>query len=348
MTVTATVNAAAPKSDLPVRMQVGTATATEGADFATVSDFTLTIAAGSTQGSGTFGLRPVDDVLAEGNESVEVGGNVAGLAVNGTTVTITDDDAVSTAVALTVEPLSVREDAGTAEVTVTAALDAGARTSDTEVTVAVISGTATAGTDFAEVAEFGLTIAAGETEGTGTFTLTLMDDALSEGPETVRLVAQAPAGLTVTEAAVEITDDDAASTGLTLSAEPAAVGEGAGATDVAVTATLDGAARGSAIIVTVTVAPGTAEAGTDYVSVGSFEVMIPVGEVSGTGTFTLTPTDDTLSEGPETVALTGSAPDGLTVTDTTLEIIDDDAASTGVTLTAAPVSVAEDAGPTCR
>ena len=346
VTVTATVNAAPPKSDLPVRMQVGTATATEGADFATVADFTLTIAAGTTQGSGTFGLRPVDDVLAEGNESVEVGGNVAGLAVNGTTVTITDDDAVSTAVALTVEPLSVREDAGTAEVTVTAALDAGARTSDTEVTVAVISGTATAGTDFAEVAEFGLTIATGETEGTGTFTLTLMDDALSEGPETVRLVAQAPAGLTVTEAAVEITDDDVVSTGLTLSAEPAAVDEGAGATDVAVTATLDGAARDSVTIVTVTVAPGTAEAGTDYVSVGSFEVMIPVGEVSGTGTFTLTPTDDTLSEGPETVALTGSAPDGLTVTDTTLEITDDDAASTGVTLTAAPVSVAEDAGPT--
>ena len=348
VTVTATVNAAAPKRDLPVRMQVGTATAEEGADFAEVADFTLTIAAGTTQGSGTFGLTPVDDVLAEGNESVEVGGNVAGLAVNGTTVTITDDDAVSTAVALTVEPLSVREDAGTAEVTVTASLDAGARTSDTEVTVAVISGTATAGTDFAEVAEFGLTIAAGETEGTGTFTLTLMDDALSEGPETVRLVAQAPAGLTVTEAAVEITDDDTASTELTLSAEPAAVGEGAGATDVAVTATLDGAARDSVTIVTVTVAPGTAEAGTDYVSVGSFEVMIPVGEVSGTGTFTLTPTDDTLSEGPETVALTGSAPDGLTVTDTTLEITDDDAASTGVTLTAAPVSVAEDAGPTCR
>ena len=344
VTVTAALNAAPRKTGLSVQVQVGTATATAGEDFVEVDDFTLTIPAGATNASGTFTLEPLDDAVAEGAELVEVSGSAAGLAVNGTTATITDDDTASTVVALTAEPATVREDAEPTEVTVTAALDAGARDEDTEVAVSVVSGTATAGTDFAEVAEVVVTITAGETEGRAAFTLEPLDDELAEGPETVRLVPQALAGMTVTETTVEITDDDTTSTAVTLTAEPASVAEAAGATVVEVTATLGGAVRTEATIVTVTVAPGTAEAGTDFVAVGSFEVMIPVGEPTGTGTFTLEPLDDALAEGPETVELSGSTPDDLTVGGATVEILDDDAASTAVALMAEPANVDEDAG----
>ena len=50
-----------------------------------------------------------------------------------------------------------------------------------------------------------------------------------------------------------LTDDDAASTRILLSATPSAVSEGAGSTEVEVTASLDGGARTAATTVTVTV-----------------------------------------------------------------------------------------------
>ena len=73
--------------------------------------------------------------------------NVAGPTVD---VTVADDETASTTVALSVEPQTVAEDAGTAgrSVTVSATLNQAPRALATEVTVAVAGGTATAGDDF--------------------------------------------------------------------------------------------------------------------------------------------------------------------------------------------------------
>jgi hypothetical protein len=212
------------------------------------------------------------------------------------------------------------------------------------VTVAVIGGTATADTDFTAVPDLTITIPAGDSSASTTFTLEALDDAEVEGPETVRLLPQAPAGLTVAEVTVEITDNEVASDSLTLTADPAQVNEGGGATAVTVTAALDGAVRSDATIVTVTVTPGTAEAGTDYTAPGSFEVTIPAGATAGTATIMLTPVDDLNAEDVETIELTGTTAAGLTVTGASIGIIDDDVASTGVTLTVAPLEVEEAAG----
>ena len=86
-----------------------------------------------------------------------------------------------------------------------------------------------------------------------------------------------------------LTDDDPASTGVTLSVAPESVAEDAGATTVSVTATLDGSASATATEVTVSVgAVGDgAAAGTDYQAVADFTVAIPAGMTSGTETFTL-------------------------------------------------------------
>ena len=63
ITVTAALNGAPRSSDTPVEVSVGagTSTATSGTDFATVSDFTVTIAAGTLSQTATFTLEPTDD-----------------------------------------------------------------------------------------------------------------------------------------------------------------------------------------------------------------------------------------------------------------------------------------------
>ena len=105
-----------------------------------------------------------------------------------------------------------------------------------------------------------------------------------------------------------------------------------------VTAALDGGALGSATAVTVAVGAGTDSAteGTDY-AVSDFTVTIGT---SGTGTFTLTPTQDIVGEGDESITVGGTATD-LTVTGTSLTLTDDETASTAVTLSVNPASVGE-------
>ena len=52
---------------------------------------------------------------------------------------------------------------------------------------------------------------------------------------------------------------------------------------------------------------GSATSGTDYTAVSDFTVTIPKESASGTGTFTLTPTNDAIAEGDETIDVTGTA-----------------------------------------
>ena len=229
------------------------------------------------------------------------------------------DGSLNGEVILSVNLASVAEDANSTSVTVTATLDAAARTTATTVTVSVgaVRDGATAGTDYATVNDFILTIAAGQTLGTATFTLTPTDDLLGEGDETLTVAGTTAAeNITVTPTEVTITDDDAVSTVVTLSVSPLSVDENASGTSVTVTATLDAAARSAATAVTVSVgAVGDgATAGTDYATVSDFTLTITAGQTLGTATFTLTPTDDLLGEGDETLTMAGTTAAKLTVT----------------------------------
>ena len=100
---------------------------------------------------------------------------------------------------------------------------------------------------------------------------------------------------------------------------PTEVQEGAGATAVTVTATLNTEAFDVDSEVAVQVAGGTATAGDDFAAVPDFTLTIPAGQLSGTATFTLTPVDDGVIESAtETVAVTGTTTvTGLTVTPST-------------------------------
>ena len=333
-------------ADTTVTVTVGgSGTAASGTDYAAVADFDVTIAAGQTSGTANFTLTPTDDSEVEGNETVGLAGSATDLTVNGTELTLTDNDGAPT-VNLSAAPATLGEGDGATTVAVTAAFSTGATfAADTTVTVAVGgSGTAASGTDYAAVADFDVTIAAGQTSGTANFTLTPTDDSLVEGNETIGLAGSA-ADLTVNGTELTLTDNDGAPT-VNLSAAPATVGEGDGATTVAVTAAFStGATFAADTTVTVAVGgSGTAASGTDYAAVSDFDVTIAAGQTSGTANFTLTPTDDTLVEGNETVGVAGSATD-LTVNGTELTLTDNDGAPT-VNLSAAPATVGEGDGAT--
>ena len=150
---------------------------------------------------------------------------------------------------LTVAPNQVNEDAGAAvTLTVTGTLDAGTRTTATVVTLAVAEGTAQSADYTATGAT--LTIAAEQSSASATLTVTPVDDAVAEGPETVRIGGTVN-GLTVTPAVVTIIDDEG-TPAVTLLLTPALIAEDGGVSTV--TAALSHAS-GAVTTVTVSAAP---------------------------------------------------------------------------------------------
>ena len=154
---------------------------------------------------------------------------------------------------------------------------------------------------------------------------------------------------------VTVTDDDAAPSGITLTASPDSVTENGGAKTITVTAAVNGTTRyAQARTVSVSVGGGTAISGTDYSAVESFEITIGAGEDDASNTFTLTPGNDVLAEGDETIDVTGTTLSGITITADEITLTDDDDAPSGITLSVdtngstsgTPSTVAEDAGAT--
>ena len=344
VTVTASFsNGSTFPEDRPVAVSLDAGTAIPGAsqaapgtDYAAVSDFQVVVGAGRTSGTATFTLTPKDDSMVEGDETISVSGAASGLVVHGTTITVGDNDEIPE-VELAVDPVSVDEGAAATTVTVTAAFSNGSTFLDDRlVTVSLDARVATPGadhatpgTDYTAVSDFQVVVGAGRTSGTATFTLTPTDDSVVEGDETIA-VSGAADGLTVHGTAITVSDDDEIPE-VSLGVDPAKVLEGAGATTVTVTASFS---NGSTFLddrpVTVSLdagaaAPGADHAtpGTDYAAVSDFQVVVAAGRTSGATTFTLTPTDDSVVEGDETIAVTGAA-DGLTVHGTAITLGDDD------------------------
>ena len=220
--VRATSGTGAYLVETPVTVVVGASqdSAVSGTDYASVDEFTITVAAGATSATGEFQLTPTNDSFGEGDETISVLGRPTGppAVVHGTEVTIVDDENPSTAISLSVSPNNLSEDASATTLTVTGTLNNDARSSATNVTVMVgaASDTAVEGTDYATVGSLSLTIGAGQTTGTTSFQLSPTDDAINEVDEALTVAGTTTAnGLTVTATTVTIEDDDSA--GVTVS-----------------------------------------------------------------------------------------------------------------------------------
>ena len=233
---------------------------------ASVMDFVqsgtaLMIPARQRASTGDVTIEAVDNSVHAPDKQVTVSGvarNAQGIADNppDVTLTIEEDDPERVALTLSVGVSAVAEDAGPVSLTVTGTLDR-TRLADTVVPLTVTAGAETEADDFT-AAPSSLTIPADALEATAQLTLTPADDAVVEGPETI-VVGGAAAGLSVTGAAVTITDDDAPDWAVSL--EPASVLEAGGS--AALTAETGGVTFEADQTLTL-ILGGTATAGTDY------------------------------------------------------------------------------------
>ena len=160
ITVTAALEGAARTTDTAVAVSVVRSGNAGVVDFADVASFEIVIPAGDNRAEGTFTLVPEDDRVDEADETVEITGT-SELPVTSASVTITDNDATASLINLAAAPARVSEHDGSTRVTVTAALDGGARTVATPVTVSVTGSANPDAVDFAPVSDFRIAIGGG-------------------------------------------------------------------------------------------------------------------------------------------------------------------------------------------
>ena len=364
-----------------VALSFGAGEGAEAADFgAPGAAITLSIPAGMTSGSATAlsGLTITGDTIAEGDEKIDISGAAAGFWVDGPELTIVDDDL---GVALTAdtdsgmngEQKSLAE-GETAAVRVRAAFttatfsDLGSAL-DIDVTAGESSPQSArgGGVDFtAPSSPVAVSIPTGsalQSSWVNLAGLSVVDDSVTELAETFEVTGSVTgmSGVTVASDTLTIGASD---TGLEVTASPGTAEESSSAHTVTVTAELEGSSSElvSDTDVTVTAAAGDTDGATVASSVcptatedvctdkpgNSFTVSIPAGAVSGSGSFQLTARDDSATETPEKVKISGSATvAGVSESDTFDVNVVDSAVTLALADGSTPVSaLAEDSGTT--
>ena len=269
--VTAALNGAPRTSPTAVTVAVGTPgdSATEGTDYATVDDLTVTIPAESKSGTATFTLIPVDDDIDEddeGDETITVNGTTrSGLTVTDVQLSITDDD--ERGVTVTPTELTLTEGGDPNDVNTYTVVLRSEPTGPVSITLAV-----TGDSDVTASTET-LNFTTSNWDMPRTVTMSAAEDA--DTVADTATVAHTPSGadytdVTAASVSVMVPDDDTASTAVTLNLSPGMVSEGVGTSGrtVTVTGRLNGAPRMSLTVVTLSVAGGTATVGADFTGSG--------------------------------------------------------------------------------
>lgn len=300
----------------------------DGVDFS-LPPGTLTFNVGDI--TKNIPLTIINDTIPEPDEQITIllrNANGAQLGTQTTFIyTIIDDDSppVLPGVGFASTAVSATENSGTANVLVALSVPS---TSSVTVDYSVTAGTATAGSDFTASAGT-LTFAPGET--VKSIPVTLLDDALVESSETVLLTLSNPGGAVLSAqntATLTILDDDTPTVSV-VATTPNATEAG---TPGVFTFTRAGSLSG-ALTVNFT-RSGTATSGTDYTAIATpGTIIIPNGQASAT--LNVTPIQDSLNEGTETVIITlasGSYTIGTSNT-ATVNILDDDRSTVNITAT---------------
>ena len=318
---------------------VGWSVTPDSGDFSTPSG-SVTFAAGSTaNATTTLTLTATDDLLSEVLESFRVMlGAVTGdisdrvsvdLSASSTVATISESDPIT----VTLLGSSSVAEGESATSTVSLYPNGVTPTADLTVDYATADGTADSG-DYESA--------------TGTLTFTFSDaaaktvtvqttaDSIAEGDETfsfgLSLSKEAggggptpslrdPSSITTT-----IDDDDAEPTSITLSVSRTEVSEGDGMATTTLTATLEGGTTRNATTTVALSLSGTATStglGADYTAVVPSEMTIPAEAATGTATLIITPTNDEIVEGEETIRVEGTV-SNFTVSLAEITINDDD------------------------
>ena len=292
----------ASTTDLTLTYTVG-GTATAGSDYTALSG-TVTVPKGAR--GAVIRVTLIDDAVGELDETVVltlVGNSGYGVGSRGThTFTIVENDP-RPAKWISFASASQRVDEGSGTRNVGVTLSPAPTTAVTF--TYTVGGTAPAGSDFTIASSGTLTVPAGAT--TATIPVTVIDDSVHEGDETVVLTLIGSAGYSVAGPGTHtltIVDDD----GPTVSFASASQGadEGSGTRNVGLT--LDKAPEFD-LTLAYTVG-GTATAGSDFTAL-SGTVTVPKGAT--TAIIPVTVIDDTEGELDETIVLTLAASGGYKV-----------------------------------
>ena len=310
------------------------------------------IPAGQSSVTATVTITPVEDLYHEGDENgfefARLNAEAASISASKAfDVRILDNDPEPSAITLSASPDTVDESANVVALSVTGTLQGDSRLEeDAVVTISLADGTATAGADY-ESATATLTIPAGQQTAAITMNLSVLEDNGNEDDETVRVTGAITGTITVTPAEVTIQDNDTAPTGISLQASSTPINEDGGAITIPVTATfLGGGTQGNDTVVDLEAVGLTATDPDDYTATfDNAALTIPAGQHSATANLTVTPVDDTLHEGDESIAVRGTNTDpGLTVNGVRLEILDDDPAPATIKLEPSRATIPESEG----
>ena len=307
-----------------------TGTATNGTDYTLVAG-SATIPANQT--TVDIVVTPIDDALVEGTESV-----ILALAANGAaydigdtrsvTIWIQDNETPSLSLAAT-DATAAEADGGSANPGLFTITTSAAPASDLAVPY-TIGGTALNGIDYARLSGTAV-IPAGQAS--VTVPVDVVDDELGESSETVQLTLGQVAGYsTATTGSVTVTIAASDLPVVNLVALDASAAENP--VDTAqFLVTLSKPASSNTAITFATL--GTATSGSDYTALGT--TTINAGLTSAT--LTLTPINDSDSEGPETATVAAAPSASYTVGSSATATITDDESDGTQTLVVSPSAV---------
>ena len=299
----------------------------------TVTLTRLTIPSNSVSGTATITITPRSRlpgtirVASPDNDTDAPGIQIEddGLTLNPVDIKIKKEIA-ATADAITLSQERIREDAGETEIELKVTLtDALVEDETVRLTVLpagavlpsgdTVTDTPTRDADYKLIFGPPFIIPAGATEGTTTFTITPYND--TDVVQRGAIYIQVTVGAVLATRTIVIADDDANSTNIALTVDPATISEGDGATDVVVTGTLDGKVFDTNVVMILTIdsdpkdtddngnVVDVVEATRDIDYLARMRPLtIPAGSVSGTTTITITPDDDKSAEGDEIIRVT--------------------------------------------
>ena len=314
VTVTAAWAAGTRAAATELTVEVGHSgdAATEGSDYATVQDLTLTIAAGAAETSGTFTLEPVDDAEDESDETLTVTTAVTGLTVNPASVKILDNDetaarALTLHVSADPDEFAYVEDA--IEYTYTVTNDG----TVTLVGTVTIDDDTLTGVACGELPEGGLQ-PAGTVTCSGTYTVVQAD---VDAAEVVNTATATVAEVTSPAASARVRWSAAGQQGPVLAVDPVAITEADAG--LAFTVRLNPASA-QTVTVSYATADVTATAGSDYTAVSG---VLTFGAEETVVTVTVTVHDDAVVEPDEEFTLTLSEPSNASLAsgEPTLQVI---------------------------
>ena len=325
ITVTATLNGKVVNQAVRVALIIDEdeSTATRDVDY-TATIRPVNIPRRRVSGTATINIRPnanaeAGSIWLKASTNPVVDGNT--IVVNPGEIEISEGPS-SAGKGLTATPYSIREDAGTRDITLEVSLQ-NALLKDETVTFAISNDDKDLGAQFDEAEPAtrdvdyratvqSLTIPKGDTKGTTIMTVTPIDNPDQDGLRFFKVTASVGGS-----AGILITDDDTTSKSITLEVNPTEITEDAGATVVTVTGTLNGKTFKDNVIVSliidddingdgnVNADDGAAQRDLDYTASLS-PLVIPAGAIAGATTITISPIANDGKEGDEKIGLNSS------------------------------------------